>query len=41
MFRGFAGLKFSGSPIAIGLIVETKTNDLISIIAVIESFEEK
>lgn len=41
MLRGFAGLKFSGSPIIIGLIEEINIIDTTSAIAVIISFVEK
>jgi len=41
VLSGLAGLKFSGSPIECGNIVETSISSVIKIIALVESFMEK
>jgi hypothetical protein len=41
VFSGLAGLKFSGSPIIFGNIIDINSRNMIRIIALVESFMEK
>jgi len=41
VFNGLAGLKFSGSPIECGNIIDMNSRNIIKIMALVESLKEK